>query len=181
MLNEPVTVVITRRVKPGFEAQAEAWIRGVHAEAKDFAGHMGLEVIRPFNAKHPEYVLIFRFDNEANLHAWEHSEARQAWLHKAEEFMQGEPSYQRLTGLEYWFSLPANALRQPPPRWKMVMVTWLAIFPVVLVVPPFVGSLLVSIPPLLRTFMISGVMVGTMSYLVMPIMTRLWRWWLYPR
>jgi antibiotic biosynthesis monooxygenase (ABM) superfamily enzyme len=43
----PVTVSVARRVRPGREAQYEAWVRGITAAAARFPGHLGINVLRP--------------------------------------------------------------------------------------------------------------------------------------
>ena len=67
----PVTVVISRKVRPGKEAEFEAWLHGVCGDALRFPGHMGVNVLKPTEAGSREYVLIFRFDSYAHLAAWE--------------------------------------------------------------------------------------------------------------
>ena len=37
------------------------------------------------------------------------------------------------SGLDTWFTLPdMPAPVKPPPKWKMALVTWLALFPMVI-------------------------------------------------
>lgn len=43
----PVTVTISRRVKPGFEDRYERWITDISAIARTYPGHMGVNVVRP--------------------------------------------------------------------------------------------------------------------------------------
>jgi len=50
-----------------------------------------------------------------------------------------------LTGLESWFTLPARPGAAAPPPYKMALVTWVTIFPlitvVVIVAAPLIGGL----------------------------------------
>jgi hypothetical protein len=41
---------------------------------------------------------------------------------------------QVLTGLESWFTLPTQPGLPPPPRYKMALVTWVTIFPLITLV-----------------------------------------------
>src|SRR3712207_5970408 len=66
----PVTVTVTRRVKPGREAAFEAWLHGVIQAATAFPGHRGANVFRPADPEHPEYVLVFQFARQADLDRW---------------------------------------------------------------------------------------------------------------
>jgi hypothetical protein len=44
---DPVTVVITRRVKTGREADYEVWLRRLQADAHGLRGYLGVTTQRP--------------------------------------------------------------------------------------------------------------------------------------
>jgi antibiotic biosynthesis monooxygenase (ABM) superfamily enzyme len=62
----------------------------------------------------------------------------------------------------------------------MVVVTWLGVFPIVTVIFAVFGQWLNLLPTLARTLVFTAVMVTLMTYVVMPRMTRLFAFWLYP-
>ena len=62
----------------------------------------------------------------------------------------------------------------------MVLVTWLAVFPLITAILLLFGPLLGLLPMLVRTLVLSGVMVTLMTYVIMPRITRLFSFWLYP-
>ena len=178
--NPPVTAVASRRVKQGREREFEEWTSGILAAANEFPGYMGSEVFRPGDGPdEDEYRIVFRFDQESHMRAWEESEERRRWLRKAEPLIHEEKVHV-LTGLETWFTLPSKAGEPSPPRYKMALVTWLAIFPLVTLIFLLFGPLLSHLPTLLRTLVLTAVMVTLMTYVVMPRMTRLFSFWLYP-
>src|SRR5258708_7941915 len=100
----PVTIVVTRTVRPGRERDYEEVLTGASAAARRYPGHMGVSVIRPRDPGRREYTLIFRFDTVDNLRGWETSEDRAAWAAKAAPLCEGDTSVQKLSGLEAWFS-----------------------------------------------------------------------------
>jgi antibiotic biosynthesis monooxygenase (ABM) superfamily enzyme len=172
--------VASRRVKRGREREFEEWVSGILAAANEFPGYLGSEVLRPGDAPgDDEYRIVFRFDRESNLRAWENSEERRRWLSKAEPLIHEERVHV-LTGLETWFTLPWKAGEPSPPRYKMAIVTWLAVFPLITVILVLFGPLLGLLPMLLRTLVLTAVMVSLMTYVVMPRLTRLFSFWLYP-
>ncbi len=65
-------------------------------------------------------------------------------------------------------------------RYKMVIVTWLGVFPIVTILFSVFGHWLNLLPTLVRTLVFTAVMVTLMTYVVMPRMTRLFSFWLYP-
>ena len=176
----PVTAVASRRVKQGREHEFEEWVSGILAAANEFPGYLGSEVLRPSDSDDNEYKIVFRFDHASDLHAWENSEERQRWLGKSRPLLQEEEKVHVLTGLETWFTMPSKAGEPPPPRYKMAIVTWLAVFPVVAVIFSLFGPWLNLLPTLLRTLVFTVVMVTLMTYVIMPRMTRLFSFWLYP-
>ena len=176
----PVTAVASRRVKPGHEQDFEEWVSGILTVVNTFPGYLGSEILRPSGPEDDEYRIVFRFDHASNMHAWENSEERQRWLSKARPHLREKEKVQVLTGLETWFTLPTKPGVPAPPRYKMAVVTWLAVFPVVAVIFSLFGQWLNLLPTLLRTLVFSAVMVTLMTYIIMPRMTRLFSFWLYP-
>jgi antibiotic biosynthesis monooxygenase (ABM) superfamily enzyme len=175
----PVTAVASRRVKRGREREFEEWFSGILAAANEFPGYLGSEVLRPSDSEDDEYRIVFRFDRASNLHAWEDSEERRRLLREAEPLIHEEKVHV-LTGLETWFTLPSKAGEPPPPRYKMALVSWRAVFPLITTILLLFGPLLSQLPMLLRTLVLTGVMVTLMTYVVMPRLTRLFSSWLYP-
>lgn len=86
------------------------------------------------------------------------------------------------SGLDFWFT-PGGAKAMVPVRWKQYLVTWSAIYPLVLGVPLVVGPLLSSLGApdnqLLTTLIVTGTVVFLMVYVVMPRYTKLIKRWLF--
>lgn len=182
-IDPPVTVVILRRVKPGCEAAFEKFISGITATAMTFEGHLGTNVFRPTSPADNEYQIIFKFDRASNLQIWEESECRRQWLARAESLRLEPARIKVITGLETWFTLPTPKLILPPPRYKMATITLLALFPLIqlanLTLAPMLEFL--PLPLVLKSLIITAILVWLMTYVVMPRMTKLFAWWLYPK
>lgn len=174
----PVTVTLSRRVKPGREADYEAWISGVIDTARNFPGHQGVNVLRPRSAN-GEYVLIYRYDSYDHCQAWENSAERAAWLAKLDDMVVGDPSVKRVTGLETWFDLPELPVAAHAPPYKMAIVLIVVVFVIVLALNLALGPFIGSWPLPLRILTIAVIQVLLMTYLVMPKVTRLLRKWLF--
>jgi antibiotic biosynthesis monooxygenase (ABM) superfamily enzyme len=67
-----------------------------------------------------------------------------------------------------------------PPRYKLALLTWVAAYPIITVILGLLGPELASWPLGLRTLVVSVLMVATLTWLVMPGLTRLLRPWLRP-
>jgi antibiotic biosynthesis monooxygenase (ABM) superfamily enzyme len=176
----PVTTTVTRRVKPGHEAAYEQFLAGISGAARAFPGYLGVEVFRPVPGGDGEYRIIYRFDSAAHLRAWLDSAEHAAWLARAEPHVAGPIQAQVLTGLESWFTLPSQPGAPPPPPYKMALVTWATIFPLITLVVVATAPLLGGWPLVARLAVTTGVTVPLMTWVVMPRVTRLLHRWLYP-
>lgn len=175
----PVTVDVLQRVKPGCENAFEQVVTDLIAAARSFEGHLGVNVFRGISAQ-PEYRVVFKFDRVSHLKQWESSTIRQQLLKQARQLTIDPGQTSILTGLETWFTLSTQPGLPPPPRYKMVVLSAIAIFILLNLATMFVVPFLQPLPPLLRTLVVVLLMVSIMTYGVMPRLTKLFRGWLYP-
>ncbi|MBP6558997.1 MAG: hypothetical protein KA212_01740 [Burkholderiaceae bacterium] len=175
-----VTVLIARRVLPAAVAEFEAAMQGMLAAAEHFPGHLGGQVVSPQevgDAAEPLlYHVVFAFDNEAHLAAWQESAERAHWLEQVLPHTVGTQQLHRVSGLDYWFAAPNSTTRAAPPRWKVATVTWLGIFPTVLFLFLTVAPLLADWWLAPRVAVITVLVVLLMTWVVAPRLTR----WLHP-
>jgi antibiotic biosynthesis monooxygenase (ABM) superfamily enzyme len=68
--------------------------------------------------------------------------------------------------------------RSGPPRAKLALLTWAGAYAVVLLVLAIGGPAMAGWPPALRALVLSGLMVAAMTWVIVPVMTRLFRGWL---
>ncbi|ACK64209.1 Antibiotic biosynthesis monooxygenase [Rippkaea orientalis PCC 8801] len=175
-----VTAVIAHLIKPGREAGYEEWMKGIIPVAKSFPGHLGVNILRPQPKTHPEYIIVLHFDRHENLQNWLDSDVRREWIERAKPMIQSPEEVQVLTGLETWFELPRYPQPRPPKRYKMALLTWLAVFATLTVVGNLLRPLLASLPPVLAQIITIGIVVWILTYVLMPRLTQLLRKWLYP-
>lgn len=179
-VRHPVTVLITRRVRPGRERAFEDVTDRLLEAARQFPGHLGGSVVRPEGPGGSLYQTIFAFDEQSNLDAWTQSRQRRDLLDRLESLCEGETATRVLSGLETWFALPTSPTRLPPPRWKMALVTWSGIFPLVLVLSQTISPLLAPFGVIATVFVVTGLVTVAMTWGVMPVLVRLLARWLYP-
>jgi antibiotic biosynthesis monooxygenase (ABM) superfamily enzyme len=177
----PVTAVASRRVRPGREQEFEEWVSGILDAAAEFPGYLGSNIIRPSDSDDDEFQIVFKFDRASNLKRWEGSPERRQWLRKSRDLILEKENVRVLTGLETWFTLPSRPGEPAPPRYKMALITWLAVFPLATAIFALTHPLLGGLPTVIRTLVFTIIMVTLMTYVVMPRMTRLFSFWLYPK
>ncbi len=177
----PLTVVVSRRVKKGQENEFEQLSSQMTERASGFTGYLGATMFRPSAPDDPEYRIVFKFRDRDTLAAWEASQERAELLEQIENLLV-QPSEREVTsGIVTWFTLPGQNPVTPPPKWKMTLVSWLALYPAVTLVFVLFGDLLAQIPLLLRTMAVTIVVMLLMSYVLMPRMTRWFAFWLFPK
>ncbi len=175
----PVAVNVTRRIKPERVGEFEEWVAGITDAISRFPGYLGTEVLKPGDPSDTDYHIIFKFAHMSDLKRWEDSDERRDWCLRAEPLQEGPAQRHVVAGLERWFVLPSNRDTSPPPRYKMVAITWLAIYPLITAVF-FFGDPLQRMPLGIRTLVVTAIIVPAMLYLVLPLMTPLFARWLYP-
>lgn len=177
MSDSAVFRVVRRRAKPGCERAYEELIQAMFADAKKFPGYLAAELIPP-EEQGGEYQIIQRFATEADLERWNVSDERGAWHERLRPVAEGDPEYRLLNGLDAWFAPTVLPAHKPPPRWRMTVVSWMGIFPTVAFLLSFVAPLLSGVPFLVRTAILTAMVAGLMSYVIMPRLTRWMGWWL---
>ena len=174
-------MLYSRRVKPGREADFQAWAHGIVAASRRFPGHLGASVLDAPGSR--EYHVLFSFADRKSLRAWLDSDERRRWLARGGELLEADRGLQQLTGLETWFKLPGSNVptMKPPPRWKMWLVSMVAVYPLVLGFQVLVVPRMAGLPLPLRALLFPLVLLTLMTFVVMPVVTRVLRRWLGPR
>jgi antibiotic biosynthesis monooxygenase (ABM) superfamily enzyme len=180
-VRHPVSIVLTRRVRQGKEAAYEEWLKRQFADAEALPGYMGAEVERPSpDAKVREYTTVVRFDSVKNLRAFEHSEMRRKYLAEVVDLVEGDASWHRLSGLEFWFTPPKGTVVPQPSRFRMWIVTMITVYLLVMTFGRLITMVLADTPFAVRMAGLVVVQVTLMTYVFMPRVTRLMARWIYP-
>ena len=174
----PVTTTVTQRVIPGHEAAYEQFLEGIIGAASQSPGYLGTDVFRP-DGDGGEYRVIYRFERSEELRRWLDSSERADWLRQAEPHVDGPMQTEFLTGLEGWFTLPGRPTAPAPPPYKMALVTWATIFPLISLVVIVLGPAMRPVPLVPRLAITTAVTVPLMTWVVMPRVTGLLSRWLF--
>jgi len=179
---QSATVVISHHVKVGKEENYERWLDEIVPVSKAYPGHMGVQIIRPVAGATTKYTVIIRYDTRDNLLAWMDSKERRLLIEKARPFLADDDKFYVRSGLDFWFT-PEGAQAKLPKRWKQFLVTWSAIFPLVLATTLLVNLLIHQLNAYdnyyLKTDFITAIVVFFMVYVVMPRYTKLVSRWLF--
>ncbi|MBV4478246.1 antibiotic biosynthesis monooxygenase [Pseudomonas botevensis] len=179
--DEIVTLIVKHRVKAGFEAPYEAWLRNIVSVAGREEGHLGVDVMRSKHGGLDLFTCVLRFCSTEAMQRWLDSPKRQALIDEAAPMLADGDQTEVNQVNEFWFAPLADAA-SPPPRWKQAVVTLLVILPHTLLVPLIWGPLLQLNAFLsnyvVATFLITLTIVLSVVYVCMPAATRLFAPWL---
>lgn len=178
----PVIVEIRRRVRPDAREAFERDLKALIKDSLELAGNESTTVYRPDDTSpDPEYRVVIKFRRASEWRAWQRSERLATWYATIREHLVADPVVSETTGLEAWFTLPGEkASRPPPPRHKMALVTWFAVFAGVTAVSAALEPLIGAWNPHLRTLIVSGLVVLLLTYVLMPLLVRVLEPWLHP-
>lgn len=177
-----VTVVVTRRVRPGHEAAYEAALAALQRDARAFPGYLGATTQKPPpGAAPPVYTSVFRFATVPDLRAFEASERRADFAAEVAPHVEGDAAWQELTGLEFWFQAPPGTAVPQPVRWRMALLLGLVVYALVLTIGGAVAALLPGWPAPVRLALTIAIEVVLMTWWLMPRLTRALAPWIYPR
>ena len=177
--SKQVTVVVNRKIKPGCDKDYDDWLRRFLMLARKVPGYLGTTTIMEASTDSAAIRhIIHRFSDKASLDAWENSEESHKLHEEANNY--STPYLQKATGMETWFTLPNLKTIVAPPRWKMAIVSFIGAY-CISSLAQYILSLYLGQWPLLTNILINIILVVGLTYLAMPVLSRLLRRWLYPR
>jgi len=175
-----IHVAITRRVKPGAEAEFQKALREFLQASLAQEGVLGVHMLTPAPGgqgvdRGSEFGILRTFANEAERDAFYRSPLYEAWLDRVAPLTEGDCARRELSGLEAWFRGTSSL----PSRWKMATATLLGVYPTSLFLSLTVAEVTHDWPFLLRNLAFAASMVAVLTWLVMPRVTHALQGWLH--
>ncbi|HPF37731.1 MAG TPA: antibiotic biosynthesis monooxygenase [Phycisphaerae bacterium] len=173
----PIHIAITRRVRPGREAEFQEALRLFFQDSFAHGGVLGATmIVPPPGSESREFGILRTFLDESERDAFYASSLFRTWEAACEPLTDGGWSSRELHGLEAWFRSSGGA----PPRWKMAIATFLGVYPVVMVLSKVIGPAIAGWPFLIGNAVFTACVVGLLTWIVMPLITRTLHHWLHP-
>ena len=179
LADRSVTAVVRRRIKSGSEARFESLMQEFMPFALRQPGHLGINVIR-LSPGSPEYTVLDRFATEDDRRRFTASPEYRNWMNRLREVSEADPEIDEMGGLAFWFTLPGRPPRRPPSQIKMALVTLLGVYPLSMLFPMLVIPLTPSWPSWIQGAVIAALIVASLTWIIMPALTRVFEKWLFP-
>ena len=176
-----ITVSITRTVRAGSEQAFEDALHDFVQRSLPQAGQLGVHIMRPApGSDSREYGIVRKFAHHDALMWFRSSPEYLAWSERVAGLTEGAARVEELTGLESWFTLPGAPMR-PLPKGKLFVATFLGVYPTQMTLGLTLGVLTKAWSFPVGSLVFDAAMVACLTWLVMPLVTRLIHPWLHAK
>lgn len=173
---EMIHVAIIRVVREGQETEFERLIEQFFHEATRQPGVCGAYLIRPLvGSNSREYGILRSFQSVEDMNRFYESDIFRKWNEAIRPLVEGEPQRRELHGMEAFFREGAAL----PPRWKMAIVTWIGVSPAVYIFSNTVPAVFGHLSTLMSLLLVNALVVATLTWVFMPLLTKLFHRWLH--
>lgn len=176
----PVTLVMSREAKPGHEQAFEEVLRRLAAEARRQPGHLAVATLTPPPGGPRIYTIVSHFASGPYADAWLASHNRARLVAEAGLHALGDLRTRYVSGLEGWLAQPASRVLVPPARWRTVVISAVALLPLLEATGYLLAPRLTGLPVWGRPLISVVIVIPLMQYVVMPVLARAAGGFLYP-
>jgi uncharacterized protein len=179
-MDEPIHIAITLQVRKTHVAEFERALTDFATRSLAEPGARGIHCLYPPpGSASTEYGIMRSFASAADRDAFYRTALFKDWLARVEPMVEGRSTRRQLYGLEAWFRDPKEPM---PPRWKMALLTWIAVWLVSMlmrgILAPVLGP---NVPQVLEAGVVSASIVVMLTWVAMPFLVKIAHPWLHPR
>ena len=175
--SEPVTLVLSQRIQPRDREEFVALYDEAVDRLAQFPGFLGSELLPPVEGVQEDLIIVASFASRPDLDRWLESDSRREWLGMIDQLIEGERTLNVVGGFGGWFpGQPTHP--EGPKRWKQAVAVFVALFPTVLIITLVRGAIAPNMNVVLAVFVGNVLGILTLTYVLMPPLTRLLGGWL---
>lgn len=173
-----VATAIITHVKPGKEEEYRKWLAQIHTAQTNAEGYKGTFLQPPEPGSKAPWITLLRFDSAHSLDKWFSSDTRKRLLSEAQHLLRYD-LMSLTSSFPGWFPTDPSTGKSPP-RLKTAMLVLLVLFPVIALQKQFMPPLSKQFGPGLSLFIPLTISVCLISGLLMPLVIKLFNFWLFP-
>ncbi len=170
-----VTAVMSSRIKAGQIGDYRVAHLEILRVMAGFAGYVRSENYEPVPGVQDEHITVFTFASRSDLDRWLGSAERSEVLQGIDPFVEGDRTLNVVGGFGGWFAATAD---RTPPKWKQAIAVLVALFPMTLTLGFFQRQWLADVPWVPALFVSNVLGIAALTWLLMPLVTRLLDPWL---
>ncbi|RSM86225.1 hypothetical protein DMH04_13680 [Kibdelosporangium aridum] len=171
-----MVVVSSHRVSAGQDNNFKVAANSLLSLAARSRGYLDGDLVRS-PTDDSAWQIVCRFDSEKAADDWRDEASRSLWADVLERSTQRPASADQEPEPRTVSTKPVSKPTQPP-RWKMAVVTLIAVFPAVLGTNVIVISQLTGLALIPRTFVLCVIVTALMTWVLMPRLMKLLGPWL---
>jgi len=186
-----VMMVVTARFNLSRQEEWEAVQAELNAAVSKYPGFESLDVFKPEDGENL-WTTVLSFRSAEDMERWKDSAERLSILDRAQGLSDDEVRVQP-GAFGQWFSANATPSAQSP-AWKQAMVVLLVLYPLVTLYDITIGNVVghglnvgghpvfqgLGIPFPAVVFLGNAFGTALLTWVVMPVITRVFHWWLDP-
>ena len=180
----PMSYVVTYTVPSACRPRFQQWQPKMVAAHLDAAGFVGAEYHAPLSSDEHDWTVVVRFATDADVASWRASERRLQLVDELAAIVDDLEIGRARLSWAGWFPAPRAETPHRPRRWKQALATVLPLYPTVMLaathLAPRLGSDGWGWPGWLVTFVVVSTAVSTLTWLLMPRVTKILQPWLLP-
>lgn len=179
------SLVIEYEISEEKESQFRQWQLELRSAVRQFKGYLHTDIFPPVKGIQNKWYIVVHFDTSTNLTQWLDSDTRHDLI-KLGKTNFGSYQYKKLgTGLEGWFvnNINSGGTYASPAGWKQNFAVLFGLYPIVMIETLLFSQLRFmeswSFAP--KMFVNNLVSCSLLTWVVMPLVTRLLNFWLHPQ
>ncbi|HRJ72313.1 MAG TPA: antibiotic biosynthesis monooxygenase [Terrimicrobiaceae bacterium] len=173
-----VSVLVNRTVSTMNEKPFLETLEKLLAAFDAFPGTLGSKVFRRTAGRDVEYSIVQRFARESDHENWLASPEFAEWQRRMAPPEPAPDHVRRYVGLEALFV--SAAAPDAPPKWKMAIILMIAVLPMSMAMSHWGAPVLARVSVFWGSLATSVLMVVTMTYALVPLLTAVFQKWLRP-
>jgi uncharacterized protein len=177
-MDEPIHIAITLRVRETHVAEFQTALADFATRSLAEPGARGVQCLYPPpGSASTEYGIMRSFASAADRDAFYRTALFKDWLARIEPMVEGESTRRQLHGLEAWFR---DQKKPMPPRWKMALLTWIAVWLASMLMRAILAPVLgPNVPQVPEAGLVAAGVVVILTWVAMPLLVKAAYPWLH--
>ncbi len=176
--SKTVTLSFTDYVPLAQVSEFELRVKELHELFEDHPGFYSADVVRHAGAQQMEYTVLVRFADSDSAERRKKSPTIANKLKEVEAITGGAVRTSKCVGLGMWVDHVSGITSKQPPFWKQLVLSFLGVYPTLIVLMAVTAPLLNGLPQLLGVFVTVTLLSALLINPVMPALNRLLDPWL---
>lgn len=171
-MQKAFSVLFSHFVKPEQKPAFETVLQEFIDHAKSVKGLESVNAIQPNESTQNVYWVMVCFLDEESYRLWQNSSFFKNWSYKTQKLTEKESEINYVECGEFWVKEPKTSSTETPVKWRMTLLTWLIVYPLILLLSTLFNRYLSFLSPPARLLLISLFLVIVMSNFLVPLLLK---------